>query len=540
MPSANPVLRGGIYYFRLKVPLALRPLVGRAEEKASLETRSLAVAKRLFAVRENETRKRWKALEDKAREEARARSEAESRLAESWALEEQRPVPEPRALSVVEANMIARQFYEWDLANFQAGFSPWQQFARSLFLQEYVEDRHFADAELQEGFDQIFGELVDAYLAMHEIVLESSVRRFLNMCIAKATLQAAKQNFRILDGDCNEDPDLGRFPVGEFNPLVVELSISSSFEKFARDRKLAPLTVKRWRGVIRHLVAFIGHDDIRRLEHSAVLAWRNHLLDSRSRQAVTVQDVYIAALRATLKHLVSDGVLKENPAARVEVTLPRNAKERKRSFTNDEAKKILNAALSRNERIGRTQANARRWVPWICAYTGARVNEITQLRRCDIEEKDGVWVFNIRPEAGAVKGGRPRLVPIHPHLIEQGFLEFARGKGPDAMFYNARRVTTEDDREQRYRKTGERIARWVRKELHIEDERVGPNHGWRHRYKTISRRYKLDSLIVDAIQGHSFESVSAEYGEIEVEVMLREMELMPWYDIDVVPRTRGG
>ncbi|MEC5293197.1 hypothetical protein, partial [Aurantimonas sp. C2-3-R2] len=33
---------------------------------------------------------------------------------------------------------------------------------------------------------------------------------------------------------------------------------------------------------------------------------------------------------------------------------------------------------------------SRRWVPWICAYTGARVNEITQLRRQDIKQIDGI------------------------------------------------------------------------------------------------------------------------------------------------------
>ncbi|MEY9463866.1 site-specific integrase [Bradyrhizobium ottawaense] len=42
-------------------------------------------------------------------------------------------------------------------------------------------------------------------------------------------------------------------------------------------------------------------------------------------------------------------------------------------------------------------AAARRWVPWLCAYTGARVNEITQLRACDVIEKAGSACMRTHP-----------------------------------------------------------------------------------------------------------------------------------------------
>jgi hypothetical protein len=41
---------------------------------------------------------------------------------------------------------------------------------------------------------------------------------------------------------------------------------------------------------------------------------------------------------------------------------------------------------------------ARRWVPWICGYTGARVNEITSLLPSDIQQILGIWCFVLRPE----------------------------------------------------------------------------------------------------------------------------------------------
>lgn len=72
--------------------------------------------------------------------------------------------------------------------------------------------------------------------------------------------------------------------------------------------------------------------------------------------------------------------------------------------------------------ISREMKAARRWVPWICSYTGARVNEITSLLASDIQQIMGHWCFVLRPEI--TKAKRLRRVPIHKHLIEQGFLEY--------------------------------------------------------------------------------------------------------------------
>ena len=49
--------------------------------------------------------------------------------------------------------------------------------------------------------------------------------------------------------------------------------------------------------------------------------------------------------------------------------------------------------------------------------------------------------MKLTPEAGTMKTGKARTVPIHAHVIEQGFIEFVklRGKGP--LFTIQKRVT---------------------------------------------------------------------------------------------------
>jgi hypothetical protein len=40
------------------------------------------------------------------------------------------------------------------------------------------------------------------------------------------------------------------------------------------------------------------------------------------------------------------------------------------------------------------------------------------------------------PAAGTIKTGKPRTVPLHAHLIEQGFLNFERDRGNGPLFCN--------------------------------------------------------------------------------------------------------
>jgi len=44
-------------------------------------------------------------------------------------------------------------------------------------------------------------------------------------------------------------------------------------------------------------------------------------------------------------------------------------------------------------------------------------------------------VIAITPEAGTVKTGAGRVVPLHEHLLEQGFLDFVVSRRNGPLFY---------------------------------------------------------------------------------------------------------
>jgi integrase len=71
-----------------------------------------------------------------------------------------------------------------------------------------------------------------------------------------------------------------------------------------------------------------------------------------------------------------------------------------------------------------------------CAFTGARVGEMVQLRKEDLRrEGAGVYMLRINPEARTVKGRRFRDVPWHPQLVDDhGFPTFVQGAPAGYLF----------------------------------------------------------------------------------------------------------
>jgi integrase len=174
-------------------------------------------------------------------------------------------------------------------------------------------------------------------------------------------------------------------------------------------------------------------------------------------------------------------------------------------------------------------------VPWLCAYSGARAGEITQLRGKDIEQRGNIHVMKLSPNAGTMKTRQIRVVPLHEHIIEQGFLEMVREVGLGALFYDDRtphRASNDPLNPSRSRAGNVRgdLAEWVR-EIGITDKEVSPTHGWRHTFKQVAERAGITEKVHDAITGHTPPSEGRKYGPPTVEDMAEAMMRFPRYQV---------
>ncbi|GJE83207.1 site-specific integrase [Methylorubrum thiocyanatum] len=493
-----PHPKTGVFWFRRRVPKDLLALVGRREEKASLATKDVGEAKRRHAAHAAQVEARWANLRAGV-----------------------------RRLNLLEVNAIAGEVYDDLIAKFQVGrFSPVYNLATTGIIERFVEDTGSTN---RKAFLRLYGPEIDGHLARKGLVVDPETRGSLEYAIAKAILQANTQSLKYLDGDFSPDPMAGRFPKMPAKPVTVALPLDEWFSKYAEASKLAASTRKRWRPALATLEASVGHDDLARVTPDNIADWVDALATD-GRADKTIRDVYLASAKALFGWMQGKRKIAANPCAGLRVKVVEGPVLRERFFTEAEITTILAASLaSQRGRLSAEQAAARRWVPWLCAYSGARVGEVMQLRREDIRFEGGVRFFRITPEAGTVKTKRFRDVPIHPHLIEMGFLDYVDTRSKE-LFFDKARGRGGSDANPLSKKVGERLAAWVRK-LGITDVGVDPNHGWRHSFKTRGRQGGMRDSVLDAIQGHAPDTEGRKYGGFTVRMMASEMELFPRYTL---------
>lgn len=338
-------------------------------------------------------------------------------------------------------------------------------------------------------------------------------------------------------GDYGKDPVLATLP--KWQPaqpaepsISSDASIMSVFDGYVDERKPSAATVKAWKRFLRHLSEFLEAKPAASVTPDDIIRWKDHLLrepkkDGQPRSAKTVRETYLAAAKAVFGWAKENRKVSANPVSGITVRSGKRVKVRERGFTNDETQIILKATLDPvPPRFTEYTALARRWVPWLCAYSGARVNEITQLRKQDIFERDGVWVMNITPEAGSVKNDEARLVPLHSHLLDQGFVAFMKRSKDGPLFYDPSKSRGGSEGNPQYKKVGERLAAWVRS-LGVSDPNVAPNHGWRHRFKTVARSVGMDPEARSVIPGHTLETEGERYGDWPIPQLAVEVERLP-------------
>lgn len=141
------------------------------------------------------------------------------------------------------------------------------------------------------------------------------------------------------------------------------------------------------------------------------------------------------------------------------------------------------------------------WLPHIAAYSGMRLEEITQLNpQTDIRMHEDVWVFDLneKDEKTLKTASSARLVPIHNQLIELGLLDYVKTQvaGSHTTLF-----PTEVIRDGRTGKNaGKRVNRFIAGILKSEGKTL---HSFRHTVATILKHHHVAENVAGEILGHS-------------------------------------
>lgn len=464
-PYKHP--KTSVYYFRQHVPTDLRPLLGDKIISWSLRTKDCNEAKLRNAA-------------------------AVLKQAMIWERHRKQPerLPHPQIVA------LSGQFYRSFMATLE--LEPGE--ARIWVEVQKLLDRV---AAAPNGLEKWYGKDADTLLAEEGIVTDEYSRTRLLQELDRALRQVAEQQLKRAEGDYTPDPRAGRFPAlakaSAVPPKAAPegLTIRALFALWERDHLAegkALKTVGDFRQKIESLIDFLGHDDAKRVTPENVVDWCEHLRHEEDLAPRTVSQKYLAVVKLVFRLAVEKRKIKENPTEDLKVRFTKPQRTRSAGYTDDEAKTILCAALAdpvQLERWSTENKRAVRWGPWICAFTGARIAEIMQFRTEDLlfEMINGQTVpcLRITPEAGSVKSGNYRVVPIHPQLQELGLVKMIQSLPPGPIFYSTEFKKKVANPVARAQNAGAKVWKWVREVVKITDNRVQPNHAWRHRFKTVAR-----------------------------------------------------
>ncbi len=221
--------------------------------------------------------------------------------------------------------------------------------------------------------------------------------------------------------------------VGALNPPPAPakaLTFDTLLAAWKAERKPPERTYYEFQRAVNRLAAHVKHSDPRRVTKADMVSWKAALIGDGKDEKTTGNN--LAAVRALYGWAQRNDLVSTNPAVGVVPAKKNGAKAPRLPFSDDEAKLILTAA--------RAQSGYRRWIPWLLAYTGARLEEVAQALTMDIRQEDGHWILDVCLGDGKVlkNEGSARLIPLHPALIEEGFLKYVRSLKAGPLFPDAK------------------------------------------------------------------------------------------------------
>ncbi|MFZ4539143.1 tyrosine-type recombinase/integrase [Propionivibrio sp.] len=253
------------------------------------------------------------------------------------------------------------------------------------------------------------------------------------------------------------------------------------------------------------------------LQRVDVARFRDHLGNQRLARGTIAKKIgFISTL---LQAGYDAGLVPSNVARGLRVPKGKIETLVRRSYSTSELERLMASSLytSRYRPVG-GGGEAAAWLPLIALATGARLEEIAQLRVEDlILDRQHGPLMRITDEGEGQQlktESSRRIIPIHPQLIDAGLLRYAdlvREARHDWLFPEL--VADHDGRR------GANFGKWFQRYLRdtsglgILDPAV-VYHSFRHTFKTFCRAASIDEEVSDTLTGHAPTSIGRTYGEM--------------------------
>ncbi|WP_374452790.1 DUF6538 domain-containing protein [Phenylobacterium sp.] len=266
--------------------------------------------------------------------------------------------------------------------------------------------------------------------------------------------------------------------------------------------------------------------------------------------ATTVREWY-GAFRRMYDYAVAMGRLDDNPFEQLKskFVVKGAASVKRRAYTPAEITAIFNMPMfqgfSGDGRAGYREKkgnavvrDAKYWLPILALFHGGRLSEMAaaplELFRCVKDEANNdLWFFDLTSLIRVKNDGSKRIVPLHPHMIELGWLNYvqARREAGDLWLF------PDLNHDSKYG-AGHEFSKWWGNWC---DKNGFPDptityHSWRHTWKRRARQSPVKEEMHDVLSGHKGTTVSRGYGEgADIEPLARDMAMIAFPEFPALP-----
>ncbi len=176
-------------------------------------------------------------------------------------------------------------------------------------------------------------------------------------------------------------------------------------------------TESQSRAKLNDLLLFINDQSIDSVEHSHSRDYKSYL-KGKDLSPKTINE-YLNSASALMNWAIMQGYIEKNVFQGMSLKYDKKATQGK-PFKEEQIQMLFNYPAKLIDPY-------QYWLPLLGIYTGARLEELSQLYLDDIKEIDKVWAIDINNEGDdkhLKTSASSRQVPIHTQLIELGFLEY--------------------------------------------------------------------------------------------------------------------
>ncbi|WP_116970183.1 site-specific integrase [Blastomonas sp. UPD001] len=475
----------GVYYFRMGIPADLRPFMGgRREIKRSLGLKDREAAKALIP---DMTKAGYALLSQAKRDQAASK-----------------PAPVPATKSAMQ---IERERTRWEHDQLQADLVADDLFANDMEIERL---EPVMDALAAGG--QVDAPPADIAKAVKLIVANERE----NAGALIASMQARYGN----DARPTETKNQA-VECGPGKGIYLDTDI---VDGWAAERKPSPRGKDAYWRDAKLFNTMIGRKSVELITKADVMAYKRLLIADPKRSQINVRD-RLAYLRTLLEWAAQEDIIPVNVARDVKMAI-NERRERRKDFSTDDLNALFAGPVhAKGERPKGGFGEAVYWLPLIALFMGARREEIGQLRVQDVrreayiddaDKRQMAWCIDITdtPDDDALPNqikneASNRLVPLHPKLIELGFIDYVKGL-PDQsgrVFPGLKPVGIGN-------KLTDKVGQWFsryKQQCGIGDK-AKVFHSFRHTWKTHAVDAGIPERVCRQFQGHEGKDAADKYG----------------------------